>query len=873
MACVNALVNLIHVLLICIPAFGSIQDLEPNSSQKNDSQCYGTVAPNTIYMQCDPNYTLVPKSLTVGTKKNSTCLSVVRNSTVSRNITYHNICCTHNESENCVLNHQDEDYTKLWKYIGLKASGYQNAFTEVAQIPHLICTDGYLENSTYNTVEYYCIPDSRTFLINHTFDIKNTKGETLYLQSPGYPRNTTSTGGNNHSCLVITNCTNTVTVYGLDYALSHRMRLHFKDLVSNRTLLVENDSNKYKITEIFSSDFSKLVISFHGDGGRSNGRFRVAFTASGQSDLRLLCPYSVDNFEVYDTRTTSISGGMTTTSGNTHSSSNCASAASNEFTHGRCYGWAMDVMCNDSGRIFPLLIMVGAKPDTDGCPAIMDINANSTYERSCCTYAKEACYFPYSNIDASVTNSYFKNCIGRSSCTRPVSRVDIRSYDQAVCSSAVFPDYTTFMTLHYYCIGESEVESISTSFSRNLISTLHLTAQNYSDSTPTGVTLIRDPVSCSVEVSECSGRVNITGMDVRLFSVGDVCKQTLTFIEGGRNTTIDCSNNSNFSADILYLSSSSYFTFTYSDEYGDIGGYLWLKIETVDKSHSLDINCGSTQNQTTQCHSGNETSTDAPFQSTSAAGETVSSVDHEPKGTDAAVIAVAVLLSIIVPVVVIIIIIIIIRRRYRPKLIMNMLRYGRLGPRKPMRRKSGDDRPKMKPRKKKNRIQKEMPLLLHPQKIDDGEEKEEERGDDRLKMKRRKNKNRIKKEGKTEENISTMTNSITAENGSDRRDDISERLSTDQQTIGVQENRKVNGQQLVDPATITERQNTYNTNNSFPHVRDSDAVRETGHARNNSDGSLEETQTNQSEKENTDHDTEIEDLFSSAIAQSTSSLV
>lgn len=129
------------------------------------------------------------------------------------------------------------------------------------------------------------------------------------------------------------------------------------------------------------------------------------------------------------------------------------------------------------------------------------------------------------------------------------------------------------------------------------------------------------------------------------------------------------------------------------------------------------------------------------------------------------------------------------------------------------------------------------------------------------------------KEGKTEENISTMTNSITAENGSDRRDDISERLSTDQQTFGVQENRKVNGQQLVDPATITERQNTYNTNNSFPHVRDSDEVRETGHARNNSDGSLEETQTNQSEKENTDHDTEIEDLFSSAIAQSTSSLV
>ncbi|XP_056016742.1 uncharacterized protein LOC125677051 isoform X6 [Ostrea edulis] len=328
MACVNALVNLIHVLLICIPAFGSIQDLEPNSSQKNDSQCYGTVAPNTIYMQCDPNYTLVPKSLTVGTKKNSTCLSVVRNSTVSRNITYHNICCTHNESENCVLNHQDEDYTKLWKYIGLKASGYQNAFTEVAQIPHLICTDGYLENSTYNTVEYYCIPDSRTFLINHTFDIKNTKGETLYLQSPGYPRNTTSTGGNNHSCLVITNCTNTVTVYGLDYALSHRMRLHFKDLVSNRTLLVENDSNKYKITEIFSSDFSKLVISFHGDGGRSNGRFRVAFTVSGQSDLRLLCPYSVENFEECDTMTTSISGGMTTTSGNTHSSSNSASEGS-----------------------------------------------------------------------------------------------------------------------------------------------------------------------------------------------------------------------------------------------------------------------------------------------------------------------------------------------------------------------------------------------------------------------------------------------------------------------------------------------------------------------------------------------------------------
>jgi hypothetical protein len=127
---------------------------------------------------------------------------------------------------------------------------------------------------------------------------------------------------------------------------------------------------------------------------------------------------------------------------------------------------------------------------------------------------------------------------------------------------------------------DSEVESISTSFSRNLISTLHLTAQNYSDNTPTGITLIRDPVSCSVEVTECSGRVNVTGMDVRLVSVGDVCKQTLTFIEGGIDTTIDCSSNSNFSAESLYLSNSSYFVFTYRDEHGDKGGYLWLKIET-----------------------------------------------------------------------------------------------------------------------------------------------------------------------------------------------------------------------------------------------------------------------------------------------------
>jgi hypothetical protein len=129
------------------------------------------------------------------------------------------------------------------------------------------------------------------------------------------------------------------------------------------------------------------------------------------------------------------------------------SVTTNELTHGRCYGWIMDVVCNDSGVIFPLQVMVGAKLETDGCPAIMDSNANSTYERSCCSHAGELCYFPYSNIDASITNSYFEKCIGQSSCQWPVARLDIRSYNQAICSSAVFPDYTTFMTLHYYCIG------------------------------------------------------------------------------------------------------------------------------------------------------------------------------------------------------------------------------------------------------------------------------------------------------------------------------------------------------------------------------------------------------------------------------------
>ncbi|XP_062620326.1 uncharacterized protein LOC134281917 [Saccostrea cucullata] len=282
---------------------------------------------------------------------------------------------------------------------------------------------------------------------------------------------------------------------------------------------------------------------------------------------------------------------------------------SNELTHGRCYGWQMDITCSSSDKIFPLLVMVGAKPESKGCPDIMTLNANSTFERSCCTYDQESCYFPYSNLDASVTNTYFENCIGRSNCTWPIARLDIRSYDQRTCNSSIYPESTTFMVLHYYCIRATEIQSISSSFSRNLVTTLHITAQNYSDnnSTSTGIGMIRDPVTCSVEVSDCSGRVNVTGLDVRLVKVDSACKQTLTFLEDGKNSTIDCSRNSNFGAVHLFLSTTSYFMFVYIDNH--TGGYLWLKFETVDKSHNMEIKCGENQSQPKrQCNTVNGTS-------------------------------------------------------------------------------------------------------------------------------------------------------------------------------------------------------------------------------------------------------------------------
>ncbi|XP_048768924.2 uncharacterized protein LOC125675355 [Ostrea edulis] len=102
--------------------------------------------------------------------------------------------------------------------------------------------------------------------------------------------------------------------------------------------------------------------------------------------------------------------------------------------------------------------------------------------------------------------------------------------------------------------------------------------------------------------------------------------------------------------------------------------------------------------------------------------------------------------------------------------------------------------------------------------------------DDRPVIKPRKRKNRIKK-GKTKE---SMRNSVTAENVSDRREGGSEQSSTDLQTIGEHGgNTSTHEEQLVNP------ESAQNTDSGFQYVKDRDPsensrfeVRQTGHARN-----------------------------------------
>ncbi|XP_061182385.1 uncharacterized protein LOC133190714 [Saccostrea echinata] len=265
-----------------------LTELEPASTIKHDSQCYGTVPPNTTELHCSTNNSLVLRNLYIGTKKKSRCLQIVRDFSVSTNMTYHNDCCTYNENEDCVLSSENMFYKEMRRKIGIAASGKQNAVVNVKQFPMSGCPEGYLKISTYNSVEYYCIPDSRIFICHQSFARNNTNGETMYLQSPLYPNTTTAKKA--YTCLIRTNCGQTITVYGVDYVFSSHT-LQFTDTVSGKTLTLSNGSNDYNINPLFKSDFHKIVINFHRSGGNGFGRFRIAFKASGQNVIRLVCPF------------------------------------------------------------------------------------------------------------------------------------------------------------------------------------------------------------------------------------------------------------------------------------------------------------------------------------------------------------------------------------------------------------------------------------------------------------------------------------------------------------------------------------------------------------------------------------------------------
>jgi hypothetical protein len=81
--------------------------------------------------------------------------------------------------------------------------------------------------------------------------------------------------------------------------------------------------------------------------------------------------------------------------------------------------------------------------------------------------------------------------------------------------------------------------------------------------------------SCSVEASSCGSTVSIEVLDLRLANDGSACKQSITIVDGGRTTILDCSNNINFTSyDIP--STNHYLNVTFENSLSSNDGHFWF---------------------------------------------------------------------------------------------------------------------------------------------------------------------------------------------------------------------------------------------------------------------------------------------------------
>lgn len=107
---------------------------------------------------------------------------------------------------------------------------------------------------------------------------------------------------------------------------------------------------------------------------------------------------------------------------------------------------------------------------------------------------------------------------------------------------------------------------------------VHITLQDYAVS---AISPLTSNFECSVESSECDGRINIIAKDLRLHSTGGQCFQNISIneTENGVINTFNCDDNTNFIQNLdFFKSQTNHIILTFTNAHQQPGGYFWIQL-------------------------------------------------------------------------------------------------------------------------------------------------------------------------------------------------------------------------------------------------------------------------------------------------------
>lgn len=254
----------------------------------------------------------------------------------------------------------------------------------------------------------------------------------------------------------------------------------------------------------------------------------------------------------------------------------------------------MDESCPANHKLFPVEVRVGSRALSTGCPNNLVKGINLTMESSCCTQIDSRCINTYNNTqNASITYVYHENCIGKQACTSFAVVQTTTTGPVVYCDQTLYHSTTTLLEMRYQCIEDDQFFTPShTGPSSKLgLYSVHVTLQDYAVSaiSPTTTT-----VECSVESSECDGRINIIAKDLRLYSRGGQCFQNISIneTETGILHTFNCNDNTNFIQNLdFFKSQTNHIILTFTNSHQQPGGYFWIQLSSANSSHTISVNC------------------------------------------------------------------------------------------------------------------------------------------------------------------------------------------------------------------------------------------------------------------------------------------